>query len=78
MAAETGSPFCSKVALGFTSFSFTPAPLPSAGDAVTAKSLSAKLPLSARPGPRFASDGSARASSRIAVMPVSAVRAVIV
>ena len=48
------------------------------GAAVTRNSLSTKLPLSARPGPCAGRFGSVSASSRIAVMPVRSVGAVIV
>ncbi len=76
MAAATGSPFCSNVALGFTSLSCTGAPWPFSGAAVTRKSVRSKLPLAARPGPPFTIDGSASASSRTAVIPLSVVGAV--
>ena len=70
------SPTCSKVARGLTSLTATAAPLPDEELRLTRKSLRAKLPLLARPGPPLTSDGWASASSRTAVRPFCVVRAV--
>src|SRR5262245_61609929 len=78
MAAAMGRPFCSKVARGFLSLMRVPSDLTAMFDGVhvTLKSDSAKLPLAARPGPPFTSDGSASASTRTAVMAAGRVDAV--
>ena len=71
MADGDGQTFLRESGLGRVA-SFTGAPGPGVPDgaAHNCKSESAKLPLSARPGPPLGSDPSASASSRTAVMPL--------
>src|SRR5262245_58471186 len=62
IAPATPSPFWSKVDRGTLSLSVST--LPPLGPAVSETSVRQKLPLVARPGPFFTSDGSASASIR--------------
>ena len=82
MAASIGQPpklFCEKLAAGLRSTMVLGGAVGlSFGTAVTENSLSAKLPLYARPGPCDGSCGSAKTSRRIPVIPLRFVSAVTV
>src|SRR4051812_10147782 len=79
IAAPTGNPFCSKVALAATKVTGTLSDsFVWRGRTLTEMSDSAKLPLPARPGPDRTSDESASASSLIDRISVNFVSNVIV